>query len=79
MLIGPNNCGKTSALQAIALWSIGVRTWRAESEDSAGRIGFKLFVVTGTEGVRLDLKRTRFAFPPAAHHAQYAPKKGVAP
>jgi predicted ATPase len=34
VLIGPNNCGKTSALQAIALWSIGVRTWRLESEDS---------------------------------------------
>jgi ABC-type branched-subunit amino acid transport system ATPase component len=34
VLIGPNNCGKTSALQAIALWSIGLRTWRAESENS---------------------------------------------
>lgn len=34
VLIGPNNCGKTSALQAIALWSIGLRTWRQESENS---------------------------------------------
>jgi ABC-type branched-subunit amino acid transport system ATPase component len=34
VLIGPNNCGKTSVLQAIALWSIGLRTWRAESENS---------------------------------------------
>lgn len=34
VLIGPNNCGKTSALQAIALWSIGLRTWRQESEHS---------------------------------------------
>jgi hypothetical protein len=34
VLIGPNNCGKTSALQAIALWSIGLRTWRTESENS---------------------------------------------
>jgi len=34
VLIGPNNCGKTSALQAIALWSIGLRTWVAESENS---------------------------------------------
>ncbi len=33
VLIGPNNCGKTSALQAIALWSIGLRTWRAGSKD----------------------------------------------
>ena len=34
VLIGPNNCGKTSALQAIALWSIGLRTWKMESENS---------------------------------------------
>lgn len=34
VLIGPNNCGKTSVLQAIALWSIGFRTWRVESENS---------------------------------------------
>ncbi len=34
VLIGPNNCGKTSALQAIALWSIGLRTWKLESENS---------------------------------------------
>lgn len=27
VLIGPNNCGKTSLLQAFALWSIGLRTW----------------------------------------------------
>lgn len=34
VLIGPNNCGKTSAIQAVALWSQAVRTWfdvRAES------------------------------------------------
>jgi ABC-type branched-subunit amino acid transport system ATPase component len=34
VLIGPNNCGKTSVLQAIALWSIGLRTWKAEAENS---------------------------------------------
>lgn len=34
VLIGPNNCGKTSVLQAIALWSIGLRTWTMESENS---------------------------------------------
>lgn len=27
VLIGPNNSGKTSALQALALWDIGVRKW----------------------------------------------------
>ena len=27
VLIGPNNSGKTSALQALALWQLGVRKW----------------------------------------------------
>ena len=27
VLVGPNNCGKTTAMQAIALWSQAVRTW----------------------------------------------------
>ena len=27
VMVGPNNCGKTTALQAIALWSQAVRTW----------------------------------------------------
>jgi ABC-type branched-subunit amino acid transport system ATPase component len=37
VLIGPNNCGKTTALQAIALWSIAVRTWQLESKDSKAK------------------------------------------
>lgn len=36
VLIGPNNCGKTSAIQAIALWSQAVKTWwDAKQETSA--------------------------------------------
>ena len=34
VLIGPNNCGKTTAIQAIALWSLAVRTWH-ESKGKA--------------------------------------------
>ena len=34
MLIGPNNSGKTTALQALALWDIGVRRW---NESCGGR------------------------------------------
>ncbi len=36
VLIGPNNSGKTSALQALALWEVGLRRWR---EKRAGRGG----------------------------------------
>jgi ABC-type lipoprotein export system ATPase subunit len=35
VLIGPNNSGKTSALQAIALWDIGRRQWNAKREGKA--------------------------------------------
>lgn len=27
VIIGPNNCGKTTAIQAIALWSQAIKTW----------------------------------------------------
>ena len=33
VLIGPNNCGKTTAMQAIALWSQALATWH----DSKGQ------------------------------------------
>ena len=34
VLIGPNNCGKTSAIQAIALWSQAVKTWHANKGNA---------------------------------------------
>lgn len=35
VLIGPNNSGKTSALQAIALWDVGWRRWSEKRGDCA--------------------------------------------
>jgi ABC-type cobalamin/Fe3+-siderophores transport system ATPase subunit len=35
VLIGPNNCGKTSAIQALALWSQAVKTWYDVRKDSS--------------------------------------------
>ena len=37
VLIGPNNCGKTSVIQAIALWSQAIRTWLEVKEDTSAR------------------------------------------
>ncbi len=34
ILIGPNNSGKTTALQALALWDIGVRRWNEKRRGS---------------------------------------------
>src|SRR5580704_4993087 len=42
VFIGPNNSGKTTALQAIALWEVGLRRWnekRGGKEAAAKRPG----------------------------------------
>jgi len=35
VLIGPNNSGKTTALQALAVWHVGLRAWLAKREGKA--------------------------------------------
>jgi ABC-type multidrug transport system ATPase subunit len=37
VLIGPNNCGKTSAIQAIALWSLAVKSWHDARANSSAK------------------------------------------
>lgn len=37
VLIGPNNCGKTSAIQALALWSQAVKSWFDARRESAAQ------------------------------------------
>ncbi len=37
VLIGPNNCGKTSAIQALSLWSMAVKTWYDARKDSKAK------------------------------------------
>ena len=37
VLIGPNNCGKTSAIQALALWSQAVQTWYDTRKNSSAK------------------------------------------
>jgi len=37
LLIGPNNSGKTTALQALALWDTGWRLWSARRDDSSAK------------------------------------------
>lgn len=36
VLIGPNNSGKTTALQALALWEIGIRRWFEKRQPDGG-------------------------------------------
>lgn len=59
VLIGPNNCGKTSAIQAIAFWAMGVKTWYAERKESSASER----VATGINRlniVAVPVTRTRF-------------------
>jgi hypothetical protein len=35
VFVGPNNSGKTTALQALALWDLGLRRWKEKRGDSA--------------------------------------------
>ncbi|MDA8456559.1 ATP-binding protein [Acidovorax sp. GBBC 3334] len=59
VLIGPNNCGKTSAIQALALWSQAVKTWYDVRKDSAA----KERTATGLNRlniVAVPVQRTRF-------------------
>ena len=37
VLIGPNNCGKTSVIQALSLWSMAVKTWFNEKNESKAK------------------------------------------
>jgi ABC-type cobalamin/Fe3+-siderophores transport system ATPase subunit len=37
VLIGPNNCGKTSVIQALALWSLAAKTWYDAKKDTSAK------------------------------------------
>ena len=39
VLIGPNNSGKTSVLQALAMWNFGIKTWFREKGQSKNKGG----------------------------------------
>ena len=59
VLIGPNNCGKTAAIQAVALWSQAVRTWY----DNKGKAPPKKRTATSLNRlniVSVPVQRTRY-------------------
>lgn len=59
VLIGPNNCGKTSVIQAIALWSQAVKTWfdvrKASSARDRTSTGLNRLAI-----VSVPVQRTRY-------------------
>lgn len=65
VLIGPNNCGKTSAIQALALWSQAVRTWYDIRRDSAAKERTAT-ALNRLNIVAVPVQRTRFFWHNAA-------------
>ena len=58
VLIGPNNCGKTTALQAIALWSHAVRCWW-DAKGADTRRDRPAAALNRLEIVSVPVRRTR--------------------
>ena len=59
VLIGPNNCGKTSIIQALALWSQAVKTWYDVRHDSTARERTSV-PLNRLNIVAVPVQRTRF-------------------
>lgn len=60
IFVGPNNSGKTSAMQALTLWDIGLRRW---NEKYSGRV-----IPTKRPGVTIN-RRDLVTIPvPSANH-----------
>ncbi|MFM9913325.1 MAG: AAA family ATPase [Methylophilaceae bacterium] len=59
VLIGPNNCGKTTAIQALALWSQAIKTWYDVRKDSTAK-DRTATALNRLSIVAVPVQRTRF-------------------
>jgi len=59
VLIGPNNCGKTSVIQALALWSLAVKTWYKEKNASKAKKRVSVSL-NRLDIVAVPVQKTRF-------------------
>lgn len=59
VLIGPNNCGKTSAIQALALWSQALQTWYEMRKTSSAKERTAT-ALNRLKIVAVPVQRTRF-------------------
>ena len=59
VIIGPNNCGKTSVIQALALWSQAVKTWY-EARKSSSAKKRPAAPINRLNIVAVPVQRTRF-------------------
>lgn len=59
VLIGPNNCGKTTAIQALALWSQAIKTWYDVRKSSTAK-DRTATALNRLSIVAVPVQRTRF-------------------
>lgn len=59
VVIGPNNCGKTSVIQALALWSQAVKTWYEARKNSSAKKRMSA-PINRLNIVAVPVQRTRF-------------------
>ena len=76
VLIGPNNCGKTSILQALTMWRVGVREWLENRTGKKSGIPGKLrgVGIPHTDFLALPVPNARLIW-----HAQEVRKNGRTP
>jgi len=56
VLVGPNNCGKTTVLQAIAAWGFALRRWRQTNHDLNERNGWQRIPITLEQFVPVSVR-----------------------
>lgn len=75
VFVGPNNSGKTTALQALALWELGLRTWmekRGSGSTAKQRVGV---VLNRRDLVQLPVPTTALLW--RDKHLRQAPNGGA--
>jgi predicted ATPase len=75
VFVGPNNSGKTTALQSLALWELGVRTWmekRGKDSKAKQRVGV---VLNRRDLVQLPMPTTALLW--RDKHLRQAPNGGA--
>ena len=60
VFVGPNNAGKTTALQALALWDVGLKRWLEKSRAGDGRTKRAWATINRRDLIALPVPATKF-------------------
>ena len=74
VFIGPNNAGKTTAMQALALWHVGVQRWHEKRKGSTGRKNGKGVTIGRRDLVSIPVPHANLLW--HRHHTRNVHKAG---